>query len=173
MQSAIPAQERPARNVLIAVSHYARITPSHVERVARFSADPAVSYIERSILSLYIGNVESEKGLNAGFGCSGLFPVSEGHELIQNFLQSLEPPFLVGGCPPSLLCICVRFASLIAAISSRSFLIRSETSLGIKYNLQKSRRPRLPTQNRLDARSAVRCSNRVGCKVSNAFCWTF
>ena len=27
------------------------------------------------------------------------FPVSEGHKLIQNFLQSLEPPFLVGGCP--------------------------------------------------------------------------
>jgi len=32
-------------------------------------------------------------------GCSGLFPVREGHKLIQNFLQSLEPPFLVGGCP--------------------------------------------------------------------------
>jgi hypothetical protein len=32
-------------------------------------------------------------------GCSGLFPVSEGHKLIQNFLQSLEPPFMVGGCP--------------------------------------------------------------------------
>ena len=30
--------------------------------------------------------------------CSGLFPVSEGDKLIQNFLQSLEPPFLVGGC---------------------------------------------------------------------------
>jgi hypothetical protein len=98
MQSAIPAQERPARNVLIAVSHYARITPSHVERVARFSAHPAVSYIERSILSLYIGNVESEKGLNAGFGCSELFPISEGHKLIQNFLQSLESPFVIGGC---------------------------------------------------------------------------
>src|SRR5207253_11334123 len=26
-------------------------------------------------------------------------PVSEGHKLIQNFLQSLEPPLLVGGCP--------------------------------------------------------------------------
>ena len=35
---------------------------------------------------------------NCGFGCSGLFPVSEGYKLIQNFLQSLEPPFLVGGC---------------------------------------------------------------------------
>jgi hypothetical protein len=28
----------------------------------------------------------------------GLLPVSEGHKLIQNFLQSLELPFLVGGC---------------------------------------------------------------------------
>ena len=33
--------------------------------------------------------------------------------------------------PPSLLCICVRFASLISAISSRSFLIRSDTNFGI------------------------------------------
>src|SRR5437667_11757908 len=33
------------------------------------------------------------------FGCSELFPVSQSHKLIQNFLQSLEPPFLVGGCP--------------------------------------------------------------------------
>jgi hypothetical protein len=62
---------------------------------------------------------------------SELFPVSKVHKLIQNFLQSLEPSFLVCGCPPSLLCICVRFASLIWAISSRSFLIRSDTSLGI------------------------------------------
>jgi hypothetical protein len=36
---------------------------------------------------------------NCGIGCSGLFPVSESRKLIQNFLQSLEPPFLVGGCP--------------------------------------------------------------------------
>jgi hypothetical protein len=28
----------------------------------------------------------------------GLFPISESHKLSQNFLQSLEPPFLVGGC---------------------------------------------------------------------------
>jgi hypothetical protein len=43
--------------------------------------------------------IASEKELRAerGFGCSGLFPVSEGHKLIQNFLQSL-PPFLVSGC---------------------------------------------------------------------------
>src|SRR5437870_13335126 len=43
----------------------------------------------------------AKKGLKAELrlrGCSGLFPVSEGHKLIQNFLQSLEPPFLVGGC---------------------------------------------------------------------------
>ena len=34
-----------------------------------------------------------------GFMNLGLFPVSQSHKLIQNFLQSLEPSFLVGGCP--------------------------------------------------------------------------
>ena len=38
-------------------------------------------------------------GTLAGFRCSGLFPLSEVHKLIQNFLQSLEPPLVVGGCP--------------------------------------------------------------------------
>jgi len=38
------------------------------------------------------GTSRAKKGLR-------LFPVSEGHKVIQNFLQSLEPPFLVGGCP--------------------------------------------------------------------------
>jgi len=101
MRLAIPAQERPARNVVIAGSLCAKIMRNHAERVSRFSVRLAVSYIERSTRSLCMGNVESEKGLrnsNYGFGCSGLLPVSQGHKLIQNFLQSLEPPFLVGGC---------------------------------------------------------------------------
>jgi hypothetical protein len=38
-------------------------------------------------------------GTLAGFRRSGLFPVSEVHKLIQNFLQSLQSPFMVGGCP--------------------------------------------------------------------------
>src|SRR3989441_11420572 len=48
------------------------------------------------------GRRERKRGLRlAELSCefSGLFPISEGHKLIQNFLQSLEPPFLVGGCP--------------------------------------------------------------------------
>ena len=61
----------------------------------------------------------------------GLFPISQSHKLIQNFLQSLEPPFVVGGCrsisPVHL--GAVRLTDL--GISSRSFLIRSDTSLGI------------------------------------------
>jgi len=76
--------------------------PSRVERVTRFSVRPAVSYIEHSTRSLHTGNVESEKGLRTSrtrLGCSGLFPVREGYKLVQNFLQSLEPPFVVGGCP--------------------------------------------------------------------------
>jgi hypothetical protein len=43
------------------------------------------------------GGKKSLKLAELSFGCSGLFPVSDGHKLIQNFLQSLEPPFLVGG----------------------------------------------------------------------------
>ncbi|SRR6266478_1451875 len=52
MNLGFPAQQRPARNVLIAVSHCAKIMPSRVERVSRFSVRPAVSYIERSTRSL-------------------------------------------------------------------------------------------------------------------------
>src|SRR5207247_6158820 len=37
--------------------------------------------------------------VNCSFVNLGLFPVSEVHKLIQNFLQSSEPPFVVGGCP--------------------------------------------------------------------------
>ena len=58
-----PAQERPARNVLIAGFKCAKIMPNRVERVSRFSARPAVSYIERSTRTPRTGNVESEKGL--------------------------------------------------------------------------------------------------------------
>src|SRR5438067_11911692 len=63
MRLAIPAQERPARNVLIAGFKCAKIMPNRVERVSRFSARPAVSYIERSTRSPRTGNVEGEKGL--------------------------------------------------------------------------------------------------------------
>jgi len=72
-----------------------------VADAARSSVRPAFSSIERNTRSLHTGNVENEKGLkpNCRFGCSRLFPVSEGHKLIQNLLQSLEPSFLVGGCP--------------------------------------------------------------------------
>jgi len=43
MRLAIPAHERPARDVLIAGSDCAKIRPSRVERVSRFSPRPAVS----------------------------------------------------------------------------------------------------------------------------------
>ena len=45
------------------------------------------------------GTKKSLKLPYCGFVNLGLFPVREGHKLIQNFLQSLEPPFVVGGCP--------------------------------------------------------------------------
>ncbi len=61
MQSAFPVQERPANNVLIAGSDCAKIMPSRVERVSRFSVRPAVSYIELSTRSLHTGNVGRER----------------------------------------------------------------------------------------------------------------
>ena len=59
------AQERPVRNVPTAEFNRAKIMPSRVEHAARSSARPAVSYIERSIRNLYMGNVESERELKA------------------------------------------------------------------------------------------------------------
>jgi hypothetical protein len=102
MQLAIPAQERPARNALtVGVSCVTR-TRKPVARVARSSARPVFYSIKRSTRSPHTENVGREKELKtsrtAASDLSGFFPVSEGHKLIQNFLQSLEPPFLVGGC---------------------------------------------------------------------------
>jgi hypothetical protein len=64
MRLAISVQERPARNALTAGSQYAKIIPSRVERVSRFSARPAVSYIEHSTRNPRTANVESEKELS-------------------------------------------------------------------------------------------------------------
>ena len=72
----------------------------------RFPARPAFSFIEHSTRSLNTENVENEKELkNYGTAASylGLFPVSEGHKLIQNFLQSLAA-VLVRGLPLHLSC---------------------------------------------------------------------
>ena len=72
MRLAIPAQERPARNVLIAGFKCAKIMPNRVERVSRFSARPAFYSIERSTRSLHqqtTGKIGSEKELRGrGFG---------------------------------------------------------------------------------------------------------
>ena len=62
MNLGFPAQERPARNVPIAGSDCAKIMPSRVERVSRYSARPAVSYSEGSTRSPRTENVGSEKG---------------------------------------------------------------------------------------------------------------
>jgi hypothetical protein len=121
MRSAIPAQERPARNALTVELSCANHIRKAVARVARSSAHPVFPSIERSTRSLLqhptpkSGNAKGLKTAKLRLhGCSGLFPVSEGHKLIQNCLQSLEPPFLVSCC----CCICpvhvraIRFADL-------------------------------------------------------------
>jgi len=60
------------------------------------------SAARQSCISRPRGTSGTKKGLKllyCGFVNLGLFPVSQSHKLIQNFLQSLEPPFVVGGCP--------------------------------------------------------------------------
>ena len=70
-------------------------------------------HILSSLLDLPSGTLETSisrprgtSGTKKGLGITelaasylGLFPISQSHKLIQNFLQSLEPPFVVGGCP--------------------------------------------------------------------------
>jgi hypothetical protein len=105
MQSAIPAQERPARNALTVGVRCANRTRKHAASVTAYSVLPASHSIPCSTPKLYQQTTRKfgdEKGLKnygiAAFGCSELFPISEGHKLIQNFLQSLEPLFFVGVC---------------------------------------------------------------------------
>ena len=105
MNLGFPAQERPARNVPTAGVRCVNRTRKHAASVTAYSVLRACPSIQCSTPKLHqqtTGNVESEKGLkNYGSATSylGLFPVSQSHKLIQNFLQSLEPPFVVGGCP--------------------------------------------------------------------------
>ena len=105
MQSAIPAQELPVRSALTVGVRCVNRTRKHAASVTAYSVLRACPSIQCSTPKLHqqtTANVESEKGLkNYGSATSylGLFPVSQSHKLIQNFLQSLEPPFLIGGCP--------------------------------------------------------------------------
>ncbi len=105
MRTAFPAQELPVRSALTVGVRCVNRTQKHAASVTAYSVLRACPSIQCSTPKLHqqtTGNVESEKGLkNYGSATSylGLFPVSQSHKLIQNFLQSLEPPFLVGGCP--------------------------------------------------------------------------
>ena len=96
MWSAIPAQERPVRNVPTAGFDCAKIMRKPVARVSRFSVRPAVSYTEGSTRSQHT-EPRAKKSLKPAelrLQTLVLFPVSQSYKLIQNFLQSLEPPFL-------------------------------------------------------------------------------
>jgi hypothetical protein len=81
-------------------------TGKRVEDAARSSSRPAFSIKRRSTQNFPqrpAARIGSETGPTTEPSCGfadvqGFFPLSEGHKLIQNFLQSLEPPFLVAGC---------------------------------------------------------------------------
>src|SRR5437899_10197700 len=66
MRSAIPAQERPARNALTVAVNCVNRTRKPVASVTAYSVLPACPSIHRSTPKLHqqtTGNVESEKGL--------------------------------------------------------------------------------------------------------------
>ena len=133
MRTAFPVQELPVRSALTVAANCVNRTRKHAASVTAYSVLRACPSIQRSTRKppqQTTGNVESEKGLRI--------------RDVQVFFQSVKVisssriscnrwsrRSWSAAAPPSLLCICVRFASLISAISSRSFLIRSDTNFGI------------------------------------------
>ena len=105
MRTAFPVQELPVRSALTVVANCVNRTRKHAASVTAYSVLRACPFIQCNTRSLHqqtTGTFESEKGLkNYGSATSylGLFPVSQSHKLVQNLLQSLEPPFVVCGCP--------------------------------------------------------------------------
>ena len=138
MRTAFPVEELPARNALTVGVRCVNRTRKHAASATAYSVRLACPSIKRNTRSqsqslpqrIEFGN---EKGLKL-----------QNWLRIYVFFQSVRAisssriscnrwsrRSWSAAAPPSLLCICVRFASLISAISSRSFLIRSDTNLGI------------------------------------------
>src|SRR5437870_5088972 len=146
MQSAIPAHELPVRSALTVGVRCVNRTRKHAASVTAYSVLRACPSIQCSTPKLHqqtTGNVESEKGLkNYGSATSylGLFPVSQSHKLIQNFLQSLEPPFLCAKLfrmensklLPQPVCLRIR-DSWNGFLSTHSLFQCSEKYLSIRY----------------------------------------
>src|SRR5947208_9765283 len=138
MQSAISAQERPAHSVLTVGVRCVNRTRKHAASVTAYSVLRACPSIQCSTQKLHqqtTGNVRNEKELkNYGTAASDVQGFFQSVRVISSSRISCNRwsrRSWSAAAPPSLLCICVRFASLISAISSRSFLIRSDTSLSI------------------------------------------
>src|SRR5438876_8097182 len=105
MRTAFPVQELPVRSALTVGVRCVNRTRKHAASVTAYSvlrACPSIRCTTPKLHQQTTGRIGNEKGLKnygtAAFVNLGLFPISEGHKLIQNFLQSLEPPFLVGCC---------------------------------------------------------------------------
>src|SRR5437870_5060159 len=111
-------------------------------------------HILSSLLDLPSGTLETSisrprgtSGTKKGLGITelatsylGLFPVSQSHKLIQNFLQSLEPPFLCAKLfrmensklLPQPVCLRIR-DSWNGFLSTHSLFQCSEKYLSIRY----------------------------------------
>jgi len=104
MNLGFPAQELPVRSALTVGVRCVNRTRRHAASVTAYSVLRACPSIQCSTRSLHqqttrkFGNGKEHK-IRTAFGRSGFFPISQSHKLIQNFLQSLKPPFVVGGCP--------------------------------------------------------------------------
>src|SRR5437667_11390915 len=138
MRTAFPAQELPVRSALTVGVRCVNRTRKHAASVTAYSVLRACPSIQCSTQKLHqqtTGNVRNEKELkNYGTAASDVQGFFQSVKVISSSTISCNRwsrRSWSAAAPPSLLCICVRFASLIAAISSRSFLIRSDTNFGI------------------------------------------
>src|SRR5437773_5420271 len=101
MRTAFPVQELPVRSALTVAANCVNRTRKHAASVTHILSFVLVlpfSAALEACISRPRGTSRTKKGLKL-LQMLGLFPISQSHKLIQNFLQSLEPPFLVGGCP--------------------------------------------------------------------------
>ena len=139
MWSAIPAQGRPARNALTVVVSCVNHTLKRVADATRSSARPAFFSSSAALEARAWGTSRAKKGLKL-LQTLGLFPISQSHKLIQNFLQSLEPPFLCAKLfrmensklLPQPVCLRIR-DSWNGFLSTHSLFQCSEKYLSIRY----------------------------------------
>ena len=93
MRTAFPVQELPVRNALTVAVNCVNPTRKTLAHVARSSARPAFSFIERSTRSPLTGNAESEKGLKTSRTATSWFVIS--HVNVETVGTCFDPFVLI------------------------------------------------------------------------------